>query len=98
PPPLTRSPYTTLFRSANAIVGSAKLLLTAALVGIPVGFLGGVYLAEYGRGTLASWVRYAADVLNGVPSIVIGITVYALVVIPLRSEEHTSELQSPYDL
>src|SRR5438067_827998 len=68
---------------ANAIVGSAKLLLTAALVGIPVGFLGGVYLAEYGRGALASWVRYAADVLNGVPSIVIGITVYALVVIPI---------------
>src|SRR2546425_2679889 len=44
------------------------------------GFLGGVYLAEYGRGSLASWVRYAADVLNGIPSI--------------RSEEHTSELQS----
>src|SRR5437879_1595750 len=68
---------------ANAIVGSAKLLLTAALVGIPVGFLGGVYLAEYGRGSLASCVRYAADVLNGIPSIVIGITVYALVVIPI---------------
>jgi len=68
---------------ANAIVGSAKLLLAAALVGIPVGFLGGVYLAEYGRGALADWVRYAADVLNGVPSIVIGITVYALVVIPV---------------
>jgi phosphate transport system permease protein len=64
---------------ANAIVGSAKLLLAAALVGIPVGFLGGVYLAEYG-GPLAGWVRYSADVLNGVPSIVIGITVYALVV------------------
>src|SRR5436190_37860 len=68
---------------ANAIVGSAKLLLTAAAVGIPVGFLGGVYLAEYGRGSFASWVRYAADVLNGIPSIVIGITVYALVVIPI---------------
>jgi len=69
---------------ANAIVGSAKLLFTAALVGVPVGFLGGVYLAEYGRGTFAAWVRYAADVLNGVPSIVIGITVYALVVVPMR--------------
>src|SRR5437762_12617205 len=68
---------------ANAIVGSAKLLLTAAAVGIPVGFLGGVYLAEYGRGAFASWVRYAADVLNGIPSILIGITVYALVVIPI---------------
>jgi phosphate transport system permease protein len=67
---------------ANAIVGSAKLLLTAAVVGIPPGFLGGVYLAEYGRGSLASGVRYAADVLNGIPSIVIGITVYALIVRP----------------
>src|SRR5207253_1398851 len=56
---------------ANAIVGSAKLLLTAAAVGIPVGFLGGVYLAEYGRGSFASWVRYAADVLNGIPSLAI---------------------------
>jgi len=69
---------------ANAIVGSGKLLFAAALVGIPVGFLGGVYLSEYGRGPFAASVRYAADVLNGVPSIVIGITVYALVVIPMR--------------
>jgi len=68
---------------ANAIVGSGKLLLAAALVGIPVGFLGGVYLSEYGRGPVAVAVRYAADVLNGVPSIVIGITVYALLVVPL---------------
>jgi len=68
---------------ANALVGSAKLLLTAALFGIPIGFLGGVYLAEYGNARVASSVRYAADVLNGVPSIVIGITVYALVVRPV---------------
>jgi phosphate transport system permease protein len=68
---------------ANAIVGTGKLLLTAAAVGVPIGFLGGVYLAEYGRGQFAAWVRYAADVLNGVPSIVIGITVYALVVRPM---------------
>jgi len=67
---------------ANAIVGSAKILLVAALVGIPIGFVGGIYLAEYGRGGVAFWVRYAADVLNGVPSIVIGITIYALVVRP----------------
>ena len=69
---------------ANAIVGSGKLLLVAALVGVPIGFLGGVYLSEYGRGPLAFAVRYAADVLNGVPSIVIGMTVYALVVIPVH--------------
>ena len=69
---------------ANAIVGSAKLLLVAAVVGTPIGFLGGVYLAEYGGpGGLSGAVRYAADVLNGVPSIVIGITAYALIVRPL---------------
>src|SRR3954451_7567413 len=68
---------------ANAIVGTGKLLLVAALVGVPIGFLGGVYLSEFGRGPLAFAVRYAADVLNGVPSIVIGMTVYALVVIPV---------------
>jgi phosphate transport system permease protein len=67
---------------ANAIVGSLKLLLCAALVGIPIGFLGGVYLAEYGRGSVASSVRFAADVLNGVPSIVLGVTVYGLIVLP----------------
>lgn len=69
---------------ANALVGSAKLLLVAALVGVPIGFLGGVYLAEFGHGRLAFFVRYAADVVNGVPSIVIGVTVYALVVIPMK--------------
>lgn len=68
---------------ANALVGSAKLLACAAAIGIPIGFLGGVYLAEYGRGSIAFAVRYAADVLNGVPSIVIGVTVYGLVVIPM---------------
>ena len=69
---------------ANALVGSAKLLFAAALVGVPIGFLGGVYLAEFGGGRLAFAVRYAADVLNGVPSIVIGVTVYALVVLPMH--------------
>src|SRR5207244_1023467 len=67
---------------ANALVGSAKLLLVAAVVGVPVGFLGGVYLAEYDGGRVAFAVRYAADVLNGIPSIVIGITVYGLLVVP----------------
>jgi len=67
---------------ANALVGSGKLLLVAAAVGVPVGFLGGVYLAEYAGGPVAFAVRYAADVLNGIPSIVIGITVYGLLVVP----------------
>ena len=69
---------------ANAIVGSAKLLLAASLFGVPIGFLGGIYLAEFSGGAVASVVRYAADLLNGVPSIVIGIFAYSMVVLPFR--------------
>jgi len=65
---------------ANAIVGSGKLLLLATLIGVPIGFLGGVYLAEFGRGVFPSLVRYTTDLLNGVPSIVIGIFAYTMVV------------------
>jgi phosphate transport system permease protein len=69
---------------ANAIVGSGKILLMAALFGVPIGFLGGVYLAEF-SGKKGAWVvRYAADLLNGVPSIVIGIFAYSLVVLPFK--------------
>jgi len=68
---------------ANAIVGSAILLLLGSLVGVPVGIGGGIFLAEFGRGTkLANAIRFTADVLNGVPSIVMGIAIYALVVRP----------------
>jgi phosphate transport system permease protein len=66
---------------ANAIVGSMKLLLLAALFGVPVGVLGGVYLAEFGGRTMPFLIRYTADLLNGVPSIVIGIFAYTIVVI-----------------
>jgi phosphate transport system permease protein len=69
---------------ANAIVGSAKLLLLASLFGVPVGFLGGVYLAEFSGNAVASVVRYAADLLNGVPSIVIGIFAYGIAVLPFK--------------
>jgi len=69
---------------ANAIVGSAKLLLLASLVGVPVGFFGGVYLAEFGGRTAGFVVRYCADLLNGAPSIVIGIFAYALLVLPFK--------------
>jgi phosphate transport system permease protein len=69
---------------ANAIVGSGKLLLLAALVGVPIGLLGGIYLAEFGGTTLPFVVRYSADLLNGVPSIVIGIFVYAFAVMPVH--------------
>ena len=68
---------------ANAIVGSAILLALGSLIGVPVGISGGIFLAEFGRGTkLANAVRFTADVLNGVPSIVMGIAVYSLVVVP----------------
>jgi phosphate transport system permease protein len=69
---------------ANAIVGSAKLLLLAALVGVPIGLLGGLYLAEYGGRAVPFVVRYTADLMNGVPSIVIGIFAYAVIVLRAR--------------
>jgi phosphate transport system permease protein len=68
---------------ANAIVGSGKVLLLATLIGIPIGFLGGVYLNEYAGMTMSFVIRYATELLNGVPSIVIGIVVWALVVHPM---------------
>lgn len=69
---------------ANAIVGSGKVLLLATLTGVPIGFLGGIYLNEYGGSTMTFIVRYATDLLNGVPSIVMGIFVYTLIVHPMR--------------
>jgi phosphate transport system permease protein len=69
---------------ANAIVGSGKLLLIAAFIGIPIGFLAGVYLSEFGEGTFAFAVRYVTDLLNGVPSIVMGIFAYTIIVLPQK--------------
>ncbi|PYJ40644.1 MAG: phosphate ABC transporter permease PtsA [Verrucomicrobia bacterium] len=68
----------------NAIVGSLKLLALAAAIGIPVGVLGGVYLAEYGSARVNSLLRFVADVLNGVPSITWGVVVYGLVVLRFK--------------
>ena len=68
---------------ANAIVGSGKVLLLATCIGVPIGFLAGVYLAEYSGRTFAFVIRYVVDLLNGVPSIVIGIVAYGLVVRPM---------------
>jgi phosphate transport system permease protein len=66
---------------SNAILGSAVLLGLASLIGVPIGISGGIFLAEFGRGTkLANAIRFTADVLNGVPSIVMGVAVYALIV------------------
>jgi phosphate transport system permease protein len=69
----------------NAIIGSAILLLIASVIGVPVGVGAGIFLAEFGRGSkLANAVRFTADVLNGVPSIVMGIAISALIVLPQR--------------
>jgi len=70
---------------ANAIVGSAILLAIAVAVGVPIGVLGGVYLSEYGKNRLGNNIRFAADVLVGVPSIVIGMFAWALIVVPMHS-------------
>ena len=68
---------------ANAILGSGILLGVASCIGIPIGIGGGIFLAEFGRGTrLANAIRFTADVLNGVPSIVMGVAAYALIVKP----------------
>ncbi len=69
---------------ANAIVGSAKVLLLATLIGVPIGFLAGVYLAEYGTDVFPSVVRFVTDLLNGVPSIVMGIFAYTLIVLRMK--------------
>ena len=65
---------------ANALLGSAKVLFLATLLGVPVGFVAGIYLAEYASGAYASTIRFVTDLLNGVPSIVIGIFIYTLLV------------------
>ena len=69
---------------ANAIVGSMEILAMAGLIGIPVGFFAGVYLSEFEDKKFASLVRYTADLLNGVPSIIVGILAWTLVVKPMK--------------
>lgn len=74
---------------ANAIVGSLVILAIASIIGVPFGVGAGIYLAEFGRNRLGSTIRFTADVLNGVPSIVIGIVAFAIVVL---SQRHFSAL------
>ena len=69
---------------ANAIVGSRMMSGLGALMAVPVGILSGIYMSEYAGSRLASAVRFAADTLNGVPSIVIGVFAYTIVVLPFR--------------
>ncbi|HTX14406.1 MAG TPA: phosphate ABC transporter permease PstA [Candidatus Baltobacteraceae bacterium] len=80
---------------ANAIVGSLKLLLLAALMGLPVGLIAGIYLAEFGGKTFSFVIRYTTDLLNGVPSIVMGIFAYSIVVEPVK---HFSTLAGGFAL
>ena len=68
----------------NGILGTLELVGLASLVGIPVGILGGIYLAEFGKGKLGFAIRFSADVLNGIPSVVIGMFAYAAFVLPLQ--------------
>jgi phosphate transport system permease protein len=69
---------------ANAIVGSLIITGLGALLAIPIGIMSGVYMSEYAGTRLAATIRFAADTLNGVPSIVIGVFVYAIVVLPVK--------------
>jgi phosphate transport system permease protein len=69
---------------ANAIIGTGIILAVASVIGVPLGIGSGIYLAEYGRNRFGDLVRFTADVLNGVPSIVIGIAAYSLVVVPQK--------------
>ena len=80
---------------ANAIIGSMKLLLLASVVGIPIGVVGGIYMAEFGGRLSGFIIQYTADLLNGVPSIVIGLFTYSLIVIRMK---HFSTLAGGFAL
>jgi len=70
---------------ANALLGSAEVIFIASLIGLPIGFFAGVYLSEFGGKTFAFIVRYTADLLNGVPSIVVGVFIWGVVVVPMHT-------------
>ena len=69
---------------ANAILGSLEIVAMAAVIGLPIGFLAGVYLSEFEDKLFASVVRYVADLLNGIPSIVVGLLAWGLLVVPMK--------------
>lgn len=68
----------------NAIIGTIILVVAASFIGIPVGILAGIYLAEFGRGRLAGLVRFICDVMTGIPSIIVGIVVYGTMVLAMK--------------
>jgi phosphate transport system permease protein len=80
---------------ANAIAGSVLILLIASSMGVPIGIGAGIYLAEYGRNRMGDLIRFTADVLNGVPSIVVGIVAYGVVVL---AQGHFSALAGGFAL
>lgn len=69
---------------ANGIVGSGVLMLIASLIGLPMGIFGAIYLSEFGKGKFANSIRFCADVLSGIPSIITGMVVYTLLVVPMK--------------
>jgi phosphate transport system permease protein len=69
---------------ANGIVGSAVLIALASTLGIPLGIFGAIYLSEYGGNRIAGGIRFAADVLSGIPSIITGMVAYGLLVVPMK--------------
>lgn len=69
---------------ANGLAGSAVMILLASLLGLPTGIFGALYLSEYGGNRLASCIRFCADVLSGVPSIITGMVAYTLLVVPMK--------------
>lgn len=69
---------------ANAIVGSLILISIGAVIGIPVGIMAGIYVSEYSRSILATFIKFITDVLSGVPSIIVGIFAYGVIVIPMQ--------------
>ncbi len=81
---LPSSPGETGGGMANAIVGSFQILFLATAIGVPIGVLAGIYLSEFGGGFFPFLIRYMADLLNGVPSIVIGIFAWSVVVVPMK--------------
>ena len=81
---LPRAPGETGGGMVNAIVGTLVLIGLASVLGLPIGILGGIYLAEFGNNTVGNIIRFFADVLTSVPSIVIGILVYTLIVLQTK--------------
>ena len=69
---------------ANGLAGSCLLIILASLIGIPVGVFGAVYLSEYGGGRFSDLIRFSADVLSGIPSIITGMVAYTLIVVPMK--------------